>query len=289
MIGEVAPDSYRVSDIDQLNMLFVEYLNFGGYPELAFGEAARRDAVRFVKSDIVDKVLLRDLPTLYGIEDVQELNYLFTTLAYNTAEEVSLEKLSQRSELGKPAFTKYIEYLQAAFLVRRLSGIDRAGKRFQRERQFKIYLTNPAIRTALFGEAAPDDTDFGHLVETALFAQRFHENVPLHYAGWQGGEVDMVELSPKLRPLEVIEVKWTDRPAHNTGELANVIAFCKANRLSRAMITTRHAVARHERVGVTIDSLPAALVCYHLGRSALRGRGRANTDTLQLSVASVAA
>jgi uncharacterized protein len=235
-------------------------------------------------------VLLRDLPTLYGIDDVQELNYLFTTLAYNTAEEVSLEKLSQRSELGKPTITKYIEYLQAAFLVRRLSGIDRAGKRFQRERQFKIYLTNPAIRTALFGEAGPDDTDFGHLVETALFAQRFHDDVPLHYARWPGGEVDMVELSPKLRPMDVIEVKWTDRPAHNTGELANVIAFCKANGLSRAMITTRTAVARHERDGVTIDCLPAALLCYHLGRSALRGHSRAYADTLKLSVgASVAA
>lgn len=29
---------------------------------------------RYVKNDIIDKVLLRDLPSLYGIKDVQELN-----------------------------------------------------------------------------------------------------------------------------------------------------------------------------------------------------------------------
>ena len=282
-IEELEPATYRVPQIHRLNDLFVEYLNFGGYPELAFGEAARRDPVRFVKSDIVDKVLLRDLPTLYGIDDVQELNYLFTTLAYNTAEEVSLEKLSQRSELGKPTITKYIEYLQAAFLVRRLAGIDRSGKRFQRERQFKVYLTNPAIRTALFGEAGADDPDFGHLVETALFAQRFHESVPIHYARWQGGEVDMVELSAKLKPIDAMEVKWSDRPVQNSGELANLASFCKANALDSALITTRTGVASHQRDGVTIDCLPASLVCYHLGRRAIRARSSAQKETLRLA------
>lgn len=271
-IREVGPYLYEVPGLDALNDLFVEYLNFGGYPELAFGDDVRRDPVRFIKSDIVDKVLLRDLPTLYGIDDVQELNYLFTTLAYNTAEEVSLEKLAQRSELGKPTITKYVEYLQAAFLVRRVAGIDRAGKRFQRERQFKVYLTNPAIRTALFGEARPDEPDFGSLVETALFAQRFHEDLPLHYARWNGGEVDMVELSSKLRPIDAIEVKWSDRPARNVGELANLFAFCKANGLKRALITTRSAVAEHQRDGIVVRCLPAALVCYHLGRRAIAGR-----------------
>lgn len=29
-------------------------------------------------------VLLRDHPGLYGIQDIQELNYLFTTMAFNT-------------------------------------------------------------------------------------------------------------------------------------------------------------------------------------------------------------
>src|SRR5262249_40583459 len=73
---------------NELNSAFVHYLNFGGYPEVIFAEAIQADPARFIKSDIVDKVLLRDLPSLYGIQDIQELNYLFTTLAFNTANEV---------------------------------------------------------------------------------------------------------------------------------------------------------------------------------------------------------
>ena len=57
----------------------------------------RADPRRYIGADIVEKVLLRDLPSLYGIQDVQELNALFMTLAFNTADEVSLEALSQDS------------------------------------------------------------------------------------------------------------------------------------------------------------------------------------------------
>lgn len=282
-IEEVEPNTYRIPDIAKLNELFVDYLNFGGYPELAFGDAVRRDPARFIKSDIVDKVLLRDLPSLYGIDDVQELNYLFSTLAYNTAEEVSLEKLSQRSELGKPTITKYIEYLEAAFLVRRVSGIDRAGKRFQRERQFKIYLTNPAMRTALYGSAQPDDESFGHLVETALFAQRFHETVPLHYARWKGGEIDMVDLGRDLRPLRALEVKWSDRTAQHPDAIGNVFSFCKENGLTSALATTKTAIANHERDGMQVSCLPASMVCYHLGRRAIEGRSDAARVALRMT------
>src|SRR5262249_42232748 len=85
---EVSPakrGSFLAKNIDLLNDQFIDYLNFGGYPEVIFSEQIRTDPARFIKSDIIDKVLLRDLPSLYGIGDIQELNYLFTTLAFNTA------------------------------------------------------------------------------------------------------------------------------------------------------------------------------------------------------------
>ena len=90
----------KPEQLDDLNKAFIHYLNFGGYPGVIFSEAIQADPARFIKSDIVDKVLLRDLPSLYGIQDIQELNYLFTTLAFNTANEISLEELSKnwRSE-----------------------------------------------------------------------------------------------------------------------------------------------------------------------------------------------
>jgi uncharacterized protein len=104
-------------NIEQLNEQFLCYLNFEGYPEVIFLPATQNDPGRFIESDIIDKVLLRDLPSLDGIGDIQELNYLFTTLASNsnTASEISLGELSQNSGVAKNTIKRYIEYLGTAF------------------------------------------------------------------------------------------------------------------------------------------------------------------------------
>ena len=146
----VTKPNFQTNDIKWLNEKFIYYLNFGGYPEVIFSPQIQSDPARFIKSDIIDKVLLRDLPSLYGISDIQELNYLFITLAFNTANEVSLEELSKNSGVAKNTIKKYIEYLQAAFLIQVIHRVDRSSKRFRRTNYFKVYLTNPSMRAALF-------------------------------------------------------------------------------------------------------------------------------------------
>lgn len=267
-------DGYMLEDIGRLNTQFVEYVNFGGYPELALSADARRDPERFVKSDIVDKVLLRDLPQLYGINDIQELNALFTLLAYNSGEQVSLEGLAQRSGVGKPTISRYIEYLEAAFLLRRVFRVDQSGRRYQRERSFKVYLTNPAMRTGLFGALEADDERFGHQVETAIFAQRFHENARLHYAAWgkDDNEVDMVETSAALTPVLALEIKWSDRFVARPQELAGLLKFARKCSLSSAWTTTRERVAEMALDGTDLHFWPAAVMAYHFGVRAIDGR-----------------
>lgn len=273
-VHEVQANLYTLVNIDLLNEQFVEYVNYGGYPELALSPIVRSNPERFVKSDIVDKVLLRDLPQLYGIKDIQELNSLFTLLAFNTAEEVSFEQLSQRSGVGKQTIQKYIEYLEAAFLIKRVFRVDQDGKRYQRERNFKIYLTNPAMYTGLFGERKADDPEFGHLVETALFAQRFHEGARLNYARWGSDscEVDLVESSPALKPLTALEIKWSDRYVTKPESLKGLMRFASKNRLRLVWATTRSQFQRNIIDGTEVRQWPAAMLAFHYGVSAARGR-----------------
>ena len=167
--------SVSCDNVGVLNAHFVNYLNFGGYPEVALSQAIQADPVRYLKGDIIDKVLLRDLPSLYGIQDIQELNALFTALAYNTAGEVSLEALASRSGVAKNTLKRYIDTLEAAFLVKVVHRIDRSARRFQRAASFKVYLTNPSMRAALFAPVAADDEAVGDLAETAVFSQWFHD------------------------------------------------------------------------------------------------------------------
>ena len=273
-IEEEKINQYRLHDIKRLNKQFVDYVNFGGYPELALSPGVRDNPERFVKSDIVDKVLLRDLPQLYGIQDIQELNSLFILLAFNTAGEVSLEDLSRRSGVAKSTIQRYIEYLEAAFLIKRVFRVDQDGRRYKRDRNFKVYLTNSAMYTGLFGSRQSNHEGFGFLVETSLFAQRFHEGVQLNYARWgsQDCEVDLVECSRSLEPVYVLEIKWSDQHVNKPQTLKGLAKFVHHNKLPLAWASTRSQFGRTNLNGTQIRQWPAAVLAFHYGVNAVRGR-----------------
>lgn len=266
---------YKAADISKLNAEFVKYLNFGGYPEAVFSETIRSNPGQYIKSDIIDKVLLRDLPSLYGISDIQELNRLFTTLAYNTGNEVSLEGLSQSSGVAKNTIRRYLEYLEAAFLIRRVERIDNNAKRFKRAVCFKVYLTNPSMRAALFGQIAEDSEAMGALTETAIFSQWSHStSIQLFYARWGSGEIDIVNLGgAEQRPVWAVEVKWTDRPYTARSELDNCVEFVQKNpKLQQPILFTSKSISDDNVLykGVKFEFRPASLYAYMLGANLLR-------------------
>ncbi|HTB32570.1 MAG TPA: ATP-binding protein, partial [Bacteroidia bacterium] len=201
-------------DIKSLNKHFIDYINFGGYPEVVFSEELKKDPGRYIRSDIIDKVLLRDLPSLYGIENVQELNKFFSTIAYNSGNEFSFEAMTQLSGVDKTTIRKYLTFLEAAYLIKIVHRVDMNLKRFKRENFFKIYLTNAAMRSALFSPIVAEDDSMGNMTETAIFSQSLMQEdyQSLYYARWQDGEIDMVILNNKgLKPDGLIEIKWSNR------------------------------------------------------------------------------
>lgn len=273
---------YSTPDIQRLNEEFINYLNFGGYPEAVLNKSIQADVQRFLGRDIIDKVLLRDLPSLYGIQDIQELNRLFTTLAYHTGQEISLDGLAQSSGVAKNTITKYLDYLEAAFLIVRVKRVDDTGKTFARMRHFKVYLTNPSMRTALFAQINDGDEPMGALAETAIFSQWFHSDLMsnIFYARWKKGrttmEVDLVRVDPaRLKPLWAYEIKWSDRYADDQpGELRGLMELAKKHQdVSLPVGATTKTLTRETVVdGVTVRHFPCALHCYQVGKNVAEGR-----------------
>jgi len=256
---------FGAADYEQLNAVFLDYLNFGGYPEVALSSEIQSDPARFIKNDIIDKVLLRDLPSLYGIQDVQELNRLFTVLAYNTANEISLEELARNSGVAKNTLKRYIEYLEAAFLIKIVHRVDDNARRFKRANYFKVYLTNPSMRSALFSPIEENDPAMGSLVETAIFSQWFHSSMDLHYARWKTGEVDIINLKADQKVSWAVEAKWSDRYCERPHELKSLLRFCQKQSLTSAMVTTKTVSREIEIEGVELEFYPVALYCFALG------------------------
>lgn len=286
---ETEPGGFaRTTDISVLNEEFVNYINYGGYPEAVVSEYIRMDAARFIKNDIIDKVLLRDLPQLYGITNIQELNKLFTALAYQTGKEISLETLAQNSGgISKPTITRYIEYLEAAFLIFKVRRVDDCARTFSRDRTFKIFLTNPSMRAALFSPVGQDSHGFGHLVETAIFAQWFHSSSlnTLHYARWKRsgraktengdhGEIDLVNLSGEMRPYWFIEIKWSDTILNRPECWVSIEEFIAGKKSLKSGVFTSKTIYSEKQIGnINVKIVPAAVYCYTVGRNTAQHRG----------------
>ena len=267
-------------DSKALNKEFIHYLNFGGYPEVVLSEKIQGDMGRYVKNDIVDKVLLRDLPSLYGIKDVQELNRFFTYIAYNTGNEFSYETMSRESGIQKDTLKKYLEYLEAAFLIKVLNKVGVNAKRLKRITSFKVYLTNPSLRTALFSPISGTDQEMGNMVETAILSQWMHrEQLDLTYARWKEGrnegEVDLVLVDDKsYKPVWGVEIKWSNRYFDKPQELKSLIKFCETNKFESAVVTSIDQLGMKEIQGLKFTFLPSSIYAYNIGEITLKMRNK---------------
>lgn len=264
-------DFYTSMHLDEMNRHFIDYINYGGYPEVIFSTSMKANPGRYIRHDIVDKVLLRDLPSLYGISDTRELNSLFTTIAYNTGGEFSLESLSRQSQVPKHTLKRYLEYLEAAFLIKQVRRIDQSGRKFKRDNFFKLYLTNPSLRSALFSPMTTNDEMIGNAVETAVFAQWMHRDwFTPWYARWSSGEVDMVGLSDAtLKPLWALEIKWSNRYFDKPSGLKSLYKFCLENDLDNPVVTTINKEGKVPFKDKTFQFIPAAAYAYTVGRRTL--------------------
>lgn len=265
---------FRPKSLQRLNARFIDYLNFGGYPEAVLNDDIRKNPEQFIRNDIVDKVLLKDLPNLYGINEIQELNKLFSFLAYNAGKEASLENICQESGISKPTIKRYIEYLESAFLVIKVPNVDENCRSLKRERNFKVYLNNPSMRAALFGPVTAAESErIGHLAESAVFSQWQHAPGfrQLRYSRWRNeGEVDVVLLSgPRQKPLWLGEIKWSDRIKSRMVEQTKSMKFLLKNHPSirDGFFTTKSHSAEIKVEGRTIEVLPTAIYCYSVGRN----------------------
>jgi predicted AAA+ superfamily ATPase len=266
---------YTSNNLKELNKHFLNYINFGGYPEVALSEVIQENPEIYMREDIVDKVIMKDLPTLYGVRDIHELNALFNMIAFHSGQEFSWDKMTkQLNGISKPTLKTYINYLQSAFLLRIVNRVDSNAKKFKRNSNFKIYLTNPSFRSALFAPIEQDSKFMGNMVENAIYSQWFHRDNQdnLYYAQLdQGtkGEVDIIKLrNEDLSALWAAEIKWSNRYPSNPKDLRKgLIAFCKTNKLKNAIVTTIDETTKITFSDINLHFIPASIYCYSIGKN----------------------
>lgn len=267
-------DESTLEPIEQANRLFIDYVNFGGYPELVSNAIVRDNPKQFIQRDIVDKVLLRDLPSLYHIDDVRDLQAFFSYVAYHSGMVQSFEGLSQGTGLSKHTVSKLVQYLEDSFLVTKLDRVDINALSLKRATQFKLYLTNPSLRASMFQTVRnSEDKNFGYVIETAIAAQLGigEERQNWRYANWRiskkQGELDFVKIDAGIqKPVEAFEVKWSDGPFDHPAELKEAVMFAQSNNLNKILVTSKTEKGIKYMDNVELSFIPTAIFAYKMGK-----------------------
>lgn len=251
-----------------LNDEFAAYVNFGADAAILASEAT--DLVPLaVRDGLIDRQLHRDTAGLFGISDIQELNRLFTLLALNTGRETSMEDLAKTTGIAKNTVRKYLDYLEGAFLIRRLVRVDKDAKPFQRQVLFKVVLCNPNLYAALFGPVAPDEEAFARLAFGAIITQFLGRGdmKNLAYASWRGGAVDFLMLDEAGQPQQVFESDWQGAFGRKSKGPKKMTAFIKnTNKAASATVLTRWVSLPATHKGLTVNLVPLAYYAYWLSR-----------------------
>ena len=265
-----------VMQLSKVQNHFTRYLQIGGFPELALADNDIM-AQQIMREDVVDKVLKRDLPSLYRIRNSTELERIFLYLCNVSSEIVSIEAIAKElNGVSRPTVENYIQYLESANLIYQSWPVDMAGKRVLKARP-KIYIADAAIRNAVLMDDSllTDPVEMGKIVETAVYKHvaAFYYQQAASVGYYRGGkkdkEIDIVVEYPNTGNI-LIEVKYREgAPIPDDDAIAEL-----CEEASAAIVVTKSASdfgVHHTKSGKDMLRIPAFAFLYLLGHAEKHG------------------
>ncbi|MBC7217794.1 MAG: ATP-binding protein [Candidatus Caldatribacterium sp.] len=161
-------DFYSPSKRARVTQLFQEYLDFGGFPEIAFLQEELK--IRTLQ-EYFEVMLYRDIAERYQVRDTLVLKYFLKRVMENSGKFLSVHKIynelkSQGIKVGKDSLYSYLEFAENAYLVRLLRKHHRSFVKSELAEK-KVY----AIDTGLLKGVRFLRESAGVLLENAVFLE----------------------------------------------------------------------------------------------------------------------
>ena len=193
--------------------LLQQRMVFGYYPEIVNHPGEERLRLK----QLVDSYLYKDILIWERILKPEKLEKLLQALAFQVGSEVSYHELGQLAGLDNQTVEKYITLLEKAFIIFRLSALNR-NLRNELKKSRKIYFYDNGLRNAIINNfnAVTLRDDVGALWENFLMSERqkylaYHDIDVLKYF-WRTHtqqEIDYIE--EKNGEIDAYEFKWNSK------------------------------------------------------------------------------
>jgi predicted AAA+ superfamily ATPase len=187
-------------------------LIYGSYPEVVLtnDNRAREQYLR----EIVASYLYKDVLELDGIRHSAKISRLLQMISLQVGKEVSYTELGTALGMSKNTIERYLDLLEKAFVIQRLSGFSR-NLRTEITKNSRYYFLDNGVRNALLNNFNPLDlrNDVGELWENYLVMERLKKQEYLlqhannyFWRTYSQKEIDFVE--EREGKLFGFEMKW---------------------------------------------------------------------------------
>lgn len=284
-VADTLADTLRActdADIDTMGLPDARqrYMLIGGFPELIVDvarnlddESALLQSQQILRSDAIERIIYKDIPQAFGIDNPMMLERLLYILAGQITGILSPTHICRSLRgITQPTFDRYLAYLERSFLIFTLPNYSGAEESRQR-RGRKLYFVDSAVRNAALQRGLGplrDHTEMGLLTENLvaghLHALSLRSGVRLYH--WRHGrdEVDLIYDYPSA-PL-AFEIAMSQRHSR-AGLHALVRQFPRFE--GRCYLATPNSVAQHpDQTADGVGTLPLDLLLLAIGSQAER-------------------
>lgn len=173
---------------------FLQYLTWGGLPQLAHIGLDNRQMLTDYLGDIYNTVIMKDVISRESIRNVRFLTDLVRFIGDNIGKNISANSirkfmLSENLTISPTLTSNYLSYLCNAYIIDQVRRFDVHGKRMF-ETNEKYYFEDIGLRNALVGTNLRNDIE--KLLENVVYLHLCNHNYQVSVGQLQNGEVDFV-------------------------------------------------------------------------------------------------
>lgn len=199
-------------DKKKLEYLLPNLLTYGSYPDI-YLQGAQEEKKLYLRK-IIESYLFKDILSYQKVRNPQAIMDLTKALSYQIGAEVNENELSNRLKIDRKTVVSYLDILEKAFVVIRLSPYSKNPRR-EIGKNYKLYFTDLGIRNTIIGDFnAPHlRPDIGSIWENFLILERkkkrannqeFKESY--FWRSYGGAEIDLLEKDGT--EMNAYEIKW---------------------------------------------------------------------------------
>ncbi|MBI2631550.1 ATP-binding protein [Candidatus Pacearchaeota archaeon] len=173
---------------DEILKNFNQFLITNGFPEII--NYNENDARKYITEGIIEKTIYSDFVQVFEVKRTDIIRSIFNIIYNEPGQIIDIQDLSKELGISRGILSNYLEYLEEAFLIKKLYNYSRNARKTQRRlKKFFSTLTNHFLMEHNFGKI------FEQFITLQLNAEYF----------WRDSfknEVDVILLDP-LRAIEI--------------------------------------------------------------------------------------